>query len=467
MKKTRFILTAFIVIAIGFVAQSQTNYELYSIENIEIYCPSPDNKSLYTIENVKHIPTMLKRDLVSGEILKTYKVKLPTGDIGAIAVSNDDKSIYFVTNKEAEEGKLPFSDAIFSISLKNEALNKLYTFSENINFLTQLKVIENSLLINPYKGVSYIFNISKQTLKPVLENENYRMVFASAEKNGAVFIEIGESELFDLYFCDFSKKMKLTLIGKFQPDLRISTEEDENKVPYFIIDNNDFDWVSESYNKNRYPSMVMMLADNKLVMDSYPKLNDYEYISMLSLIDDTYLIGDRPSKKSISVFNIKNPKLTKTPTVSEDDLVGIKAMLSSEISFEKQKVQSDVLPQIFDAQFYTIVFTEQETSESNRSQEFIAYDANGTYAELKEKEDLIFLIKEDFVINEANALLFQDALDVLYPLDYFDKKAKANYKKDNKWIFVRSDSFGEKKGFVLFLNGSGKIIGLRADTEIE
>jgi hypothetical protein len=188
---------------------------------------------------------------------------------------------------------------------------------------------------------------------------------------------------------------------------------------------------------------------------------------MLSLIDDTYLIGDRPSKKIISVYNIKNPKLTKTPTVSDDDLAGIKAMLSSEISFEKQKIQSDVLPQIFDASFYTIIFTEQETSGGSRSQEFIAYAANGAYAELKEKEDLIFLIKEDFVINEANALLFQEALDVLYPLDYFDKKAKTNYKKDNKWIFVRSDSFGEKKGFVLFMNGSGKITGLKADTEIE
>jgi hypothetical protein len=278
---------------------------------------------------------------------------------------------------------------------------------------------------------------------------------------------MADSEMMDMYFCDLSKKMKLTLIGKFQPNLRISTEEDENKVPYFIIENKNFDWVSDSYNKNRYPSPVMMLADNKLVMDSYSKLNEYEYISMLSFIDDTYLIGGRGSKKSISVYNIKNPKLTKTQTVSAEDMTGIEALMSSEISFEKEKIQSDVLQQVFNAVFYTIVFTEQETAESSRTQTFIAYFANGVYAELKEKEDIIFLIKKDFVLNEENAIIFQDALDVLYPLDYFDKKAKMNYKKDNQWIFVRSESFGEKKGFVLFMNGSSKIIGLKADVEIK
>jgi len=46
-------------------------------------------------------------------------------------------------------------------------------------------------------------------------------------------------------------------------------------------------------------------------------------------------------------------------------------------------------------------------------------------------------------------MTFQNALDALYPLDYFDNKVKTNYQKDNNWFFVRSDSFGEKKGFVI------------------
>ena len=467
MKKSRLLLIAFIVFVSSLVAQSQTNYEYYSIENLEIYCPSPDNRSLYTIEIINHLNVLLKRDLVSGEILETYKTKLPSGDIDAMAVTDDEKSIYFVTNKENENGRLPLSDAIYRVSLKNEKIEKLYTLTKDIYFLTKLVVIDNRLLLNPYKGLSYLFNTSKLTNKPVLEDENYRMIFAAPEQNGLVFVKMADSEMMDMYFCDLSKKMKLTLIGKFQPNLRISTEEDENEVPYFIIENKNFDWVSDSYNKNRYPSPVMMLADNKLVMDSYSKLNEYEYISMLSFIDDTYLIGGRGSKKSISVYNIKNPKLTKTPTVSAEDMTGIEALMSGEISFEKEKIQSDVLQQVFNAVFYTIVFTEQETAESSRTQTFIAYFANGVYAELKEKEDIIFLIKKDFVLNEENAIIFQDALDVLYPLDYFDKKVKTNYKKDNQWVFVRSESFGEKKGFVLFINGSSKIIGLKADVEIK
>ena len=261
--------------------------------------------------------------------------------------------------------------------------------------------------------------------------------------------------------------MKLTSIGKFQPDLRISTDEEENKIPYFIIENKKYEWVSGSYNKNRYPSMVMMLADNKLIMDNYPKLSNYEYISVISLISDKYLIGYRASKNIISVYNLLDPKLTKTPTVSKEDMAGIEALVSSEISFEKNKLLSDTLSQVFDARFYSIVFTEQETAESQRTQDFIAYEKDGPFTELKEKEDLIFLIKDGFVLNNATANLFQTALDVLYPLDYFDKKAETNYKDNNKWVFVRSESFGEKKGLVLFLNDKGKIIGLKADVEIE
>jgi len=56
---------------------------------------------------------------------------------------------------------------------------------------------------------------------------------------------------------------------------------------------------------------------------------------------------------------------------------------------------------------------------------------------------------------------------VLYPLDYFDNKAKTNYKKENQWAFVRSESFGEKKGTILFINGNGKVIEIKSDVEIK
>jgi len=384
MNKLRILLISFIVVATSFVAQSQKNYELYSIENIEVYTPSLDNKSLFTIETINNVPTLFERDLVSGEILRTFKTKLPTSNIGNITVSNDGKTIYIVTNKDVENERLPLSDAIYSISLKNGKLKKLHTISNNLGFLTHLQVIDNNLILRPYKGISYIFNISKNSLKPILEDDNYRLVFASAEKNGAIFIKIEDSELLDLYFCDFAKKMKLSLIGKFQPSLVLSTEEDENKVPYFVVEDKKFDWIYESYNKNRYPSPVMKLADNKFVMDNYSKLNEYEYISLLSLIDNTYLIGDRASKNIVSVYNLKNPKTTKTPTVSEEDMIGIENLINSEISFENQIIESEALSTIFDANFYKITFTEKETKESSRTQEFLAY-SEGSYISDKKR----------------------------------------------------------------------------------
>ena len=467
MKNIQVLLITSIIVAISFVAQAQTNYELYSIENLKIYCPSTNNSSLFTIETIDNEQTLVKRNLTTGEVEKTYKVKLPTAQIAAMTVSASDKSIFIATNKESENGGIPLTDAIYSISLKKEKLEKLHTFTYKIKFTTQLISLDDYLLIKPYKSISYLLDLSSKKISPILEDKSYRMIFATAEHNGAIFAKLEDKEMMDMYFCDFSKKMKLTSIGKFQPDLVISSTEDKNKVPYFIIENDKYNWVSESYNANRYPSPVIMLADNKFIMNSYPKLNEYEYISIISLVADTYLIGYRTSKNSISVYNIKNPKTVKTPTVSDEDMVGIEALISSEISFEKQKIQSKALTEVFDANFYKIIFTEKETEDSNRTQEFIAYEKDNTYAELKEKEDLIFLINDNFVINKANAVIFQDALDALYPLDYFDNKAKTNYQKDNSWFFVRSDSFGEKKGFIIFINANGKVIGLKADAEIK
>lgn len=69
-------------------------------------------------------------------------------------------------------------------------------------------------------------------------------------------------------------------------------------------------------------------------------------------------------------------------------------------------------------------------------------------------------------LNKANAIIFQDALDALFPLDYFDYKVKTNYQKDNIWLFVRSESFSKKKGFKIFTNANDKVIGINAEQKL-
>ncbi len=59
--------------------------------------------------------------------------------------------------------------------------------------------------------------------------------------------------------------------------------------------------------------------------------------------------------------------------------------------------------------------------------------------------------------NEQNASVFQDALNALYPPGTFDTKHIRYFRKDYSWCFVRGESFGEKKGFVVQLNENNAI----------
>ena len=203
MKNIQLIMAIAFVFAVSFMAQSQTNYDLYTIEYIDAYCPSADNNSLYTIETLNDVNTLIKRNVATGEIEKTYKTKLPSTDISAMAVSGDGENIYLITGKDVENSRLPFSDVVYSISLKNGNLKELLSLPDGIKFTTQLVVMGKSLLIKPYKSQSYLLNLSSNTLNPILEDETYRMIFAAPEQNGAVFAKMADSEMMDMYFLRF------------------------------------------------------------------------------------------------------------------------------------------------------------------------------------------------------------------------------------------------------------------------
>jgi len=466
MKKFSMIIILALLLSTFSILQAQRNYEQYTIENAKVYCPSPDGKSIYTIEKIKKQPTIVKRNLATGEVIKQFKNILPKADFDAMTISSSEKTIYFVTSKTIEGERSPKLEQIYSAKLKKGTVKELLIDVPDVGFVTNLVKMDQGILVRPFRSLPFLLNIKKGTLKPIIEDEEYRMIFPVQEKNGAIFGKMDEEEeLVDVFFCDFSNKFKLSAAGKYQPNMRMSTETDEYEVPHFILDDKN-KWIDESYNKNRYPSMVMQVMDNTEVMESYNNLYNSSEISTISVIDNTWLIGNKYSSKSLVVFNIVKPKLEKTPTVTADEIVAIDKLMESRYTVGGKGLDDEEMNLIFSAKFFNLEITTQQ-GEYSYSSPYLAYSFNGEYKVLENKAGLLSLMNKDYTINERSAVQFQNVLDVLFPLGHFEKDDKDNFRKENQWMFIRDESFGEKSGIVVDFDENGKVTKIEEQSNIQ
>lgn len=466
MKNFSIIIILSLLLSTFTMLQAQANYEQYSIENAKVYCPSPDEKSIYVVETIKKQPTIVKRDIATGEVIKQYKNELPKADFDAMTISNSEKTIYLASSQKVEGSQMPKLAQLYSAKLEKGTVKELLEDVPDFGFITNMVKMDEGLLIRPFRGSATILDTKKGIFTPIIEDKEYRLIFAAPEKNGAIFGKMDDEEkLVDLYFADFSKKMTLTKVGKYQPDLRVSTETGENEVPHFILEDKN-KWIDESYNKNRYPSMVMQLADNAEVMDYYANLNNSFEISTISVINNNWLIGNKYSRKSISVFNVKEPKLKKTPTVNAKDIAAIDKLLENRYTIGGKALDHEEMELIFSAKFFNLEVTTQEEDYQSSSY-YLAYNFGGEFKVLENKAGLLPLMNKDYTINEKSAVQFENVLDVLFPLGHFEKDDKENFRKGNQWIFVRDESFGEKSGIVVDFDANGKLTKIDEQSNIQ
>ena len=212
--------------------------------------------------------------------------------------------------------------------------------------------------------------------------------------------------------------------------------------------------------------VMNFLKANPRLKKSYESLFEYGGIMSVTPINNEFFLVRKFSPengvRSITLFNYKNPRYEKPETVSLEDRNAIKKLLTKNITTTKKIVESTVLPKVLGVTFYNIEVKISEAMEdgvtSSSSENIQAYKTKrGKFYIFDKDKDLIKVIKRRFKLKKKSALLFQDALDVIIPLGYFDKKHKKYYKKGNSWYFVRGKSFGKEKGIVVKVNRRGNI----------
>jgi len=159
--------------------------------------------------------------------------------------------------------------------------------------------------------------------------------------------------------------------------------------------------------------------------------------------------------------------------LTQKEISGIDAYINKKISFDRKRVESTILPKVFEAVFYDVKINYHFTDGKSFKTIMLVKGKSGI-VEIEECSStggmpaLQSIIKKDFKIkSDADSLLFEEALDVLYPLGGFDKKKKERYKIGNDWYFIRGTFFSNKKGFIVSVNEKGNITKIKYDLGIK
>ncbi|MEZ4810599.1 MAG: hypothetical protein R2819_09585 [Allomuricauda sp.] len=98
--------------------------------------------------------------------------------------------------------------------------------------------------------------------------------------------------------------------------------------------------------------------------------------------------------------------------------------------------------------------------------EFIVIDNGQHVTSCKKMKDntemteFLTHIREDFVLNDETAPLFENLLDVLYPVESWKPDKREFLQKNGKWYFLRDAYFRTKQGFEISVDQQGKVTAI-------
>ncbi|MBN1953126.1 MAG: hypothetical protein JW801_18115 [Bacteroidales bacterium] len=134
-----------------------------------------------------------------------------------------------------------------------------------------------------------------------------------------------------------------------------------------------------------------------------------------------------------------------------------------------KQISSDTLLQVLKHDVYLITLTswnmfDETVSDDDQyivvdtGDKFQTFEMNNTNTKMP---GFLSWIKEDFVLNEKTAPLFQGMLDLTYPIEEWKADKKEFLMKDGKWYFLRDTFFSSKQGFEITIDATGRITGIR------
>jgi hypothetical protein len=460
-----------LLIALGcFVAaNAQKNYPILTLEEIGAVTIIHDEVIMIVVENVGEVPNLAFYDLEKKALMQKFSAKLPENPVAHI-IPCDNGLLYLVTIKKNPEDGPPLFDAIYSFDHKKDKIKLVYTEKDNVIAPQTAAAVHLKLVLDTEgkKGQPHIFNIESGAYETFSTDENVRMLCASNKHISYVVLKInefGDDDTVPVYVMDKNGQLSET-VGIFDSRMRASTNKEENHMPGFTITNPEYNWIPSAYDYSGFPLSGFSIAMHPGLAEKYNQTANLFDIREIVTANETYMAAK--GNYQLWVYNTLTPNTTKPKTVSDEDRTAINAWIDNRTEYIKQPIQSAALEQVFDAGFYLVTEKTDLGDNAYSESDFIAFSYKGKYDVMLNVSTLAGMIKPEFKLdNEEKAARFQDALNALYPPGTFDKKHIQCYKKDNAWYFIRGESFGKKKGFLVSVDSTGKIEKIEEKSEID
>lgn len=151
--------------------------------------------------------------------------------------------------------------------------------------------------------------------------------------------------------------------------------------------------------------------------------------------------------------------------LSETENRALDELIASKVEIEADALKSRVVESIFDAAFFK-VRTISHYNNNGGFSEIVLVKQDGKMLEVTDAETLLSFINADFRLdNQATASQLKDALILL--LNRSTDTSEEIVQKENQWILVCEEWFGEKNGFVVDTDSNGKITTMNYVSDLE
>ena len=170
-------------------------------------------------------------------------------------------------------------------------------------------------------------------------------------------------------------------------------------------------------------------------------------------------------KKSIAIFAIFSFILmgARAQELTEKENSLLNNFLNSRVIGEKEKIVSDTLSRVFPGPVYSIKAGFSDPDGINYCSQYYFIIKDGNLVDFG-RDSIMKVLKSGFSIKtEADAKVFETALDKIFPVSWSDEDMKKHFKKGIIWYFARGDFFEFYSGFIVTIDPAGKITGIRYD----
>ncbi len=443
-------LVILLLLVSNIVIFAQTNFELYSIEDTYPICVSSNNKVFYGLTWSENKAIVKAYDLVTGKVVKKFISVLPENPIKLMLAHPSKNLLYLISTRKIDDTENRYIDAVYSLNIKSDKLKLLRKVYYNYKIPNKIGFVENNLVFTTLQEPTYLFNLKKNDFSLLNPNTDYQLLSIAPKQKGFLMLNIKEisQRKVPIYFMDMGRKIS-DRIAYVNPYAIIKSEVRSIQLQTITLEDSSYSWILNAVRFNCFPLYNFQIAMRPFWLKHSTTLDKAYALSGVLFANDTYMITR--VGKSISVYNYTEPGNSAPSNITDADIAKIEEYLNQRNTLDREIITSEFLESVFDGLFYQVY--------SKNKLKHIAVQQHGSYFELKDYSMLISLIKADFKLtDDKQAKLFQDALNVIFPVDAYNKKNVENYKVENEWVFVRGEAFGNKVGIIAKLNDSGEIL---------